>query len=561
MDKHSEFTAKGILERHKYLVAERQVWNRLHQDIRELIRPNAKDFYKTDLNGMERTQRIFDDSPMHYLEVAAAGIDSSVFDPSGRFFEIAARSPITMSDPVKLAYLESRTEAHYYYLNQPEAKFNQNKHELLLDLLAFGTGVMHRYWDYKKRIIRFRTIPLADCYIDENNDGDVDTVSREIVYTKRQAIQEYGEENLPKKIREAKSDHEKFTFIHHVCPRSDWDRNAIDAGRYQYASIHVAKDDEFICKESGFKFFPYLVPRWYKLAGEIYGRSPVMNCIQNIRVLQAASRDLLEMSDFMIRPPLQVVDEALVEKNLNWLPSQIIKVQPGMGEDAIKPINVGGNLSVSRELINDVLQKIGRALYNDIFEAVDFGNRDRVTKEETMSVSRSKLKKLSPIYGRLHAELLTPLIQGNDQILQENETSTFKVFPEPPVDMSADELQMSFISPAAMAQKGEKAMNSLQLFQLTAPLMQQDPTLWDGLDVKGIFQDIAVAVNIDRRRMKSPEEMQQIADDRAAQQEQAQMMQAAPSMAGAMKDVARANKDNSEAGGAGALPSMPSLMF
>ncbi len=549
-------TAKGILEKHEYLKTEKAPWDRLYQDIRELVRPNAKDFYATDTNGMERSQRIFDDSPTFFLETAAAGVDSAVFDPTGRFFEISTRNLKSLQDPMKLAYLESRTEVHYHYLNLPEARFNQNKHELLLDLLSFGTAVMFRYWDAKRRVIRFRSIPLADCYIDENNEGDVDTVSREVVYTKRQAIQEFGKENLPAKMLEEKNDNHKLTFIHHVCPREEWIPNAINSKFFRYQSIHVSKEYEAVVKESGFRAFPYLVPRWYKMCGEIYGRSPVMNCIQGIRVLQATKRDILEMSDFIIRPPIAVVDDALVDKNLEWLPSQIIKIQPGMGEDAIKPINVSGNLSVSRELVNDILQIISKTLYNDIFEAADFGNRDRVTREESMSVDKAKLRKLSPIYGRLHAELLTPLIQGNDLLLQQYETAQYPIFSNVPVDMSGDELQMTYISPAAMAQKGAKAMNSLQFLQVTAPLIQNDPTLLDGIDVKGVFQDVAIAQNIDRRRIRPPEQVMEIEANRAKQQQQQQMLQAAPELSRAMKDASQANLNSQEAGLGRQLPSL-----
>ena len=51
-------------------------------------------------------------------------------------------------------------------------------------------------------------------------------------------------------------------------------------------SISVAnqKEEKTLLEEGGFDEFPYMVPRWSKVAGEIYGRSPSMTSLPDIKI-------------------------------------------------------------------------------------------------------------------------------------------------------------------------------------------------------------------------------------------------------------------------------------
>jgi hypothetical protein len=40
------------------------------------------------------------------------------------------------------------------------------------------------------------------------------------------------------------------------------------------ASIYIERKTKHVLQNGGFEEFPYAVPRWYKVAGEKYGRSP-----------------------------------------------------------------------------------------------------------------------------------------------------------------------------------------------------------------------------------------------------------------------------------------------
>ena len=55
--------------------------------------------------------------------------------------------------------------------------FHQTMHELFLDLGVFGTAVGLQEWDDELQLPVFRAYPLAHCYVQENDKGEIDTVS------------------------------------------------------------------------------------------------------------------------------------------------------------------------------------------------------------------------------------------------------------------------------------------------------------------------------------------------------------------------------------------------
>ena len=77
----------------------------------------------------------------------------------------------------KSLFDEVTTILYERVFNLPISNFNSQAHELYLDLGSFGTGVM-MVQDLPGQAITFRTFHLADCYIQENDKGFVDTLYR-----------------------------------------------------------------------------------------------------------------------------------------------------------------------------------------------------------------------------------------------------------------------------------------------------------------------------------------------------------------------------------------------
>ena len=74
--------------------------------------------------------------------------------------------------------------------------------------------------------MHFNTLHIAEYFIQENTKGTVDTLYRKYKMTARQAVQEFGEDNLGTKVKEAVKDKPdtQFNFIHAVEPTEDYKR-------------------------------------------------------------------------------------------------------------------------------------------------------------------------------------------------------------------------------------------------------------------------------------------------------------------------------------------------
>ena len=65
-------------------------------------------------------------------------------------------------------------------------------------------------------------------------------------------------------------------------------------------------DDNKLLRESGFKSFPAVVPRWGLSGGDIYGNSPGMEALGDIKQLQHEQLRKAQGIDYQTKPPLQV---------------------------------------------------------------------------------------------------------------------------------------------------------------------------------------------------------------------------------------------------------------
>ncbi|MDS7022401.1 portal protein, partial [Klebsiella pneumoniae] len=82
----------------------------------------------------------------------------------------------------------------------------------------------------------------------------IDVVHRKYCMTARQAIQQFGEENLPQQVRTtAKSDPSKqFNFLHRVEPNDKRDMSRQDKEGMPFRSVHICMEGSKIVQEGGY---------------------------------------------------------------------------------------------------------------------------------------------------------------------------------------------------------------------------------------------------------------------------------------------------------------------
>ena len=87
----------------------------------------------------------------------------------------------------------------------------------------------------------------------------------------------------------------------------------LNSKNMDWVSCHVHEKTGTLLNESGFKEFPYVVPRYLKTSSnEIYGRSPAMNALPDTKMLNTMSKVSIKAAQKQIDPPLMVPDDGFI---------------------------------------------------------------------------------------------------------------------------------------------------------------------------------------------------------------------------------------------------------
>ena len=197
----------------------------------------------------------------------------------------------------------------------PSVAFPSHIHEYYLSLCSIGTACMFVGEPSTREGISFRAIHIDEIFIAENADGIIDTVFRSFKMTVRQIVQKWGEKSLSLRIKRMYEKQEldkEIELLHCVYPRDDVDQGKRAATMLPVASIYIDEKENHVLAEGGFDEMPYMVSRWAKAVGEVFGRSPAMTALPDIKMLQEIMKTTIKAAQKIVDPPLLVPDDGVL---------------------------------------------------------------------------------------------------------------------------------------------------------------------------------------------------------------------------------------------------------
>lgn len=527
--------AKQILARHEQLRSERCPYESNWQDIVELVRPGTSDFHKGFSPSQTRTEKIYDGTAPQALGELASGLHSHLTSAAERWFacEVEEMNELE-NEPEALMWLDDVADIIYEHYSNPITNLNSALNECYMDIGAFGMCVLNQEWSSNTGHLNFRAFPLADCWIDENADGKVDTLHRETEMTKRQMIQMFGEENLPQKIREDTNSPvtKKWCVVHAVYPRIERKLGNYTAKNKRFASCWVAKEYCHTLKESGYNSFPYHVPRWSTLAGEVYGRGPGIGALPDIRMLNRMEYTIIRAAQKAVDPPIQVPNDGFMP-NIKANPGAIWLHEPGA--ERAEALDFKANIPIGLELSEQRRDAIRAAFFAPFLKLKD--KKAEQTAYEIQEIVDEQLRFMEPMFGRLQSEMLGPQIARSYELLNENGR-----IPVEPEVLSGRRLKVVYISPAARAQKSRKALGVRKFFEGIVPFAQVKPEVMDAINFDGATQELALAMGVSRKAINAPETIVEIRRQRAKQAEMQMLAEAAEPVSKAVLNISQAQK-------------------
>tara|TARA_B100001248_G_scaffold162757_1_gene122834 strand:+ start:825 stop:2507 length:1683 start_codon:yes stop_codon:yes gene_type:complete len=523
-----------IKKRLDRLGQERGTWEVNWQEILDYVMPRKADVVTLRTRGEKRTEVLFDSTAITANNLLAASLQGTLTSPSLPWFSIKLRDEELNENRDVQLWLEDTARRMYDTFN--ETNFNTEVHEMYLDLCSIGTAALfveEGSNGFDTDGIHFNCLHIAEYYIQESIDGKVDTLYRKYKLTARQAVQEFGFDKVGEKIQTAskeRPDH-KFNFIHAVEPTTDYERaTGKSATKLKFHSCHVCEEDKMVVRTGGYNEFPYLVPRWSKATGEIFGRSPSFNALPDIKTLNKAVEIGLKAWAKAIDPPLLVQDDGVIGR-VRMTPAGITVIR---NDGAVKPLQIGTNWQITDLKENQLRTAIRQAYYSDQLQLQE-GPQMTATEVQVRYELMQRL--LGPTLGRFQSEFLNPLIERVFGIMYR----AGALMQEPEI-IKGTKIDVEYLGPLARSQRMEESVAIERLYSLAMNIAQIDPAIMDNIDHDEAVRLRGKLLGVPKTVLRGKDDVEGLRAMRAEQAQMAQMAQEQQALGKAQKDQAQAAK-------------------
>ena len=513
---------KALMKRFDRLSSQRQNWETHWQEVADYMMPRKADVTKTRSKGDKRTELIFDSSPLQAVELLSASLHGMLTNPSTPWFSLKFKEEDMEFEDEAKEWLESATDTMYTAFNR--SNFQQEIFELYHDLITFGTAAMFIEED-EEDILKFSTRHINEIYISENDKGRIDTIFRKFKLSARAAIQKFGS-NVDFEVIAKKDPYEEVEIIHAVYPRSDFDVTKQDQKNMPFESVYMSEKGEEL-SVSGYREFPFVVPRYLKASHEIYGRSPAMTALPDVKMLNEMSKTTIKAAQKQVDPPLLVPDDGFLLP-VRTVPGGLNFYRSGT-RDRIEPLNIGANNPLGLNMEEQRRNSIRNSFY---VNQLMMQQGPQMTATEVIQRNEEKMRLLGPVLGRLQSELLKPLIDRAFNIcLRKN------LFRPAPQFLSGQDIEIEYVSPLAKAQKSTELQSIMRGIEIMGSLANVAP-VFDYVNFDKLIKHLLDIVGVPQKVLKPQSQVNAERQQKEQQQQQMQDMQALQQVAEAGGKVA-----------------------
>lgn len=520
---------------------ERSSWISHWRDISEYQQPRSGRFVVTDRNrGDKRANHVIDNTAIFASRTLAAGLMSGMTSPARPWFKLEIQD----RDLMEYASVKEWLHTSAGIVRSIFAASNTYRalHTIYEELGLFGTAASVVLKDFDT-VLHHHPLTVGEYALATDSKGNADTMCREFQMTVAQMIQQFGLENVSNTVRDLwnKAAYDApVTVIHLIEPRRDRDVRKADAKNMRFASVYFEpgreEGSDRLLSDSGFKRFPVLAPRWVVTGNDVYGTSPGMECLGDVKQLQHQQLRKGQAIDYQVQPPL-VVPTAYQQNTKARLPGGLMYVDSQGPANTVRSAwDVRLDLSHLREDIMDVRERIKSAYYADLFLMLANDTRSGITATEVAERHEEKLLMLGPVLERLHNELLSPKIDMAFDFAAEA-----GILPEPPKELQGMEIKVEFISVLAQAQRAVAAQGVDRLLGTVGQLAALRPDIVDKVDLDQVVDDYGEMYGVNPKIIVPDDK---VAEIRAQRQQQMAAQQAAasvPAAADAAKTVGDTN--------------------
>ncbi|MCK5777850.1 MAG: head-tail connector protein [Rhodospirillales bacterium] len=399
-----------LTERYRRAKERRSPWAGQWRECYEHALPQREAAITDTAPGAKKGTRLYDGTATDAVDQLAASLLSELTPPWDQWFDFKPGKEAPDEALQKmgeiLGHAASVLQGHF-----DRSNFAVEMHQCYLDLVTAGTACLmfEEAPVGETSAFRFTAVPLSEVVFEESLSGRLDATFRRSELTVAQFKERYPEATLTDKDTEESDKDKKIAVIEAVVP-----------GRrgYDYAAVREGADGEAadtqVLRTGAFRSSPFINFRWVKAPGEIYGRSPVMKALPDIKTANKVVELILKNASIAVTGIWQADDDGVLNP-------ATIKLEPGtiipkaVGSAGLTPLKPANDMTLSTDVLEQMRARIRHALMVDMLGQPD---KPDMTATEVLERSLEMARLLGATYGRLQSELLTPLANRAVAILQ-----------------------------------------------------------------------------------------------------------------------------------------------
>ena len=452
-----KMSVEELIKRSEVAQRKKDLFEDLYRDCYEFALPQRQlyGYWEGNSVGNKKMNRVFDSTAINSTQRFSNRLQSGIFPPQRKWCKIEPGNDIPPERKTEVqAVLDVYNEKMFAVIKQ--SNFDIAIGEFLLDL-SVGTACMLVLPGDDVAPINFIPVPMFLVAYEEGANGQVDKVYRKMRMKGESITQQWKDAELPESVKQridAKptDDVDLLEATTYDAERGDWCYHVIDS----------ASREELVYRRM--KSSPWVISRYMKVAGEIYGRGPLITALPDIKTLNKTLELVLKNASLAISGVYTAADDGVLNpQTVRITPGAIIPVARNGGPqgESLRALPRAGDFNVSQIVINDLRMNIKRILLD---ESLPPDNMSARSATEVVERMKELAQNLGSAFGRLINETMLPLVSRVLQVMDERGLIDL------PLRVNGLEVKVTPVAPLAMAQNMEEINSVVQFLQLTQSL-------------------------------------------------------------------------------------------
>ena len=455
----AQFTPHEIMKRAEKADARKNQWRSIYEECYEFALPQRNlysGFYDGKSPGQDKMARGFDATAINSTQRFANRIQSALFPPYRNWCRLQNGNEVPEDRQEEIGQaLDLYTERMFDVIRQ--TNFDLAMSEFLLDLCV-GTAVMLIQPGDDDAPVRFTAVPQYLVSLEEGPYGVVDNVYRRLRVRVDVIQRQWPDAKLPEDLARKAVDQgdeeielleatvwseQMQTYCYHLVYAKD--KKAAGASDLVYRTMEVS---------------PWIVARYMKVAGEVYGRGPLVSALPDIKTLNKVKELVLKNASIAVAGVYTAADDGVLNpQNIAIAPGAIIPVARNGGPNgaSLQPLRSAADFNVGQLVINDLVMGIKKMLLDD---TLPLDTQSARSATEIVERMKELSQNLGAAYGRLITECMMPMVNRILYVMNE------KDLVDMPLKADGKVVRVVPVSPLAQAQNMDDLRNVLEFAQI-----------------------------------------------------------------------------------------------